>query len=133
MLLLVPRVAIGLGITVAFGAPKIAHFQTYLSHVARSGLPLPGVIAVALLLVELIGGFALAIGIFTRLAGAALLLAMLGIMLAPTGDPFPWDTTPFALGGYFFGAIGPGRVSIDYLLARHARRRGTSSDRGYEE
>jgi uncharacterized membrane protein YphA (DoxX/SURF4 family) len=117
-LLLPPRLAVGLGIALGFGVPKIVHFSPYLAEVRASGAPAPLLMALGLLVVELITGVALALGFATRLCGLALAAAMAGIWLIPSHPSIPWDITPFLLGGYLFALIGPGRYSVDALLHR---------------
>ncbi|MFO0826541.1 MAG: hypothetical protein U0572_00180 [Phycisphaerales bacterium] len=120
VLLAPPRLAVGLGIALGFGVPKLAAFEAYLAEVKRSGAPAPLLLAVALLVVELVAGAALAAGFATRAAGAALTIAMAGILCVPGRTSFPWDVTPFLLGAYLFTVTGAGRWSIDSLVA--ARR-----------
>lgn len=47
---------------------------------AAMGVPLPDISAIALIILELAGGLALILGIWSRLAGALLSIAMLGAM-----------------------------------------------------
>lgn len=117
ILLLVPRAALGAGIAVGFGLPKLRHFEAYADEVARSGAPWPTAIAVLLLAVELVGGAFLALGLATRAAGASLALAMLGVLAVPRYAALPWDAVTFLLGGYLFAIIGGGRWSVDHALA----------------
>ena len=119
LLLVPPRLAVGLGIALGFGVPKLAAFDTYLAEVRASGAPAPMLLAIALLAVEVFGGVALAVGFATRAAGMALAAAMIGILLVPGQHDFAWDVTPFLLGGYLFAVIGAGRYSVDSLLAAH--------------
>ena len=125
--MLVPRAAVGLGIALMFGLPKLGNFSAFVDEVAGSGAPAPTLLAVGLTLVELVGGLLIAVGLFTRLAGLALMLAMLGVMTVPSPGGIPWDTTPFALGGYVFAVIGAGRISLDHAIL--ARLSGAGAER----
>jgi putative oxidoreductase len=65
----------GLGLAFAHGWPKIARFiagegGAFIAGVERLGFPFPVVFAWAAGLSELIGGFAIALGLFTRLSAA---------------------------------------------------------------
>lgn len=113
LLLVPPRLAVGGVIALQFGLPKIAGFSPFSAEVARSGVPFPLVIAIGVLVVEVVGGACLALGLLTRLCGTALFVVMLGIALTPRHQSFPWDVTPFMLGGYLFAVVGPGRWSLD--------------------
>ena len=91
---------------------------------AQMGIPMASIAGPATGLVELLGGLALVFGLFTRLAGFGLAIAMLGAIgfvhaaggfFAPTGIEFPLAL----LGAASALAItGAGRYSLDALLAR---------------
>jgi len=94
----------------------------------RVGVPMPGVSAVVVTVAELAGGAAILLGLFTRLAAAALAFDMLVAILAvrlgggffvPRGLEFELTL----LGGCLTLALmGAGGVSLDQTLA--ARRSG---------
>ena len=90
----------------------------------QMGIPLPGVAAVVVTFVELLGGLAIITGFLTRWAGVLLAIDMaVAILKVRLGAGF--------LGGYeleltLFGAaltlaaVGAGGVSVDRLLDRRA-------------
>ncbi len=90
----------------------------------KLGLPLPLVAAAVVIVVELLGGLAILLGVFARLAGAlvafemvvAILVARLhGGFFAPYGYEFEFTL----LGACLTLAMnGPGRVSLEELWPR---------------
>jgi len=87
------------------------------------GIPLPAVAAVVVTAVELLGGVALILGLFTRWAGLLLTIDMLvailkvrlhGGFFAPNGFEFEMTLMGAAL---TFALLGAGAVSLDALLA----------------
>lgn len=87
------------------------------------GIPFPELAAIAITLVELVGGIALIFGIGTRIAGALLAADMIVAMLLvhwPNG--FFMDangielTLTLAATGLFFALAGPGAISLDAQL-----------------
>jgi len=90
----------------------------------KLGLPLPIVSATVVIAVELLGGLAILLGVFTRLAGAMLAFEMVIAILVAR-----WHGGFFAPYGYEFeltllGACltfafnGPGRVSLEEMWHR---------------
>lgn len=130
LLLVPPRLGVGLGIALGFGLPKLGAFGAYLAEVKQHGTPAPLLMAFALLAVEIVGGAALAIGLATRAAGAALAVAMAGILLVSGRQAFPWDVTPFLLGGYMFAVIGAGRYSVDFFITTRGSTAAPKGPRG---
>ena len=128
-LLVPPRLAVGVGIALGFGVPKLAAFDTYLAEARASGAPAPLVPATALLAVEISGGVALAVGFATRAAGMDLSAARVGGLLVPGQHGFAWDATPFLLGGYQFAVSRAGRYSVDSRIAGHV---GPAAHKGSE-
>ncbi len=131
--LLLIRVALGV-IMVAHGAQKLFTFGYggLVGGFTQMGLPAPAVGAALVIAAELGGGILMLLGLFTRFAGAAFAFAMAvaatqvhlaaGFFL-PNGYEFTLMLALTALGVVF---TGPGRISIDALIAR--RRRTPAAD-----
>ena len=91
---------------------------------AKLGLPVPMLCAVIVITVELVGGAAILLGAFTRLAGALLAFEMIvailvarlhGGFFAPYGYEF--ELTLFAA-CLTFALHGPGKISLEQLWHR---------------
>ena len=117
--LLILRIAIG-AVFLAHGIAKLSGMDGTIMFFASLGLP--AFIAWAVAIVETLGGAAVLLGIWTRVAAIGLVIVMIGaITTAKWGKPF--------LGGYEFdftllmvnlalATMGPGR----YALSRKARQ-----------
>jgi len=118
------RVVVGL-VFIMHGGMKLFSFgiggTTAFMH--QLGIPLPAVAAVVVTAVELLGGVALILGLFTRWAGLLLTIDMLvailkvrlhGGFFAPNGFEFEMTLMGAAL---TFALLGAGAVSLDALLA----------------
>jgi len=81
-LLLVARILVGV-VLIAHGWQKFATYGIggVTASFAQMGVPLPGVSAVFAAVVELVGGAALLLGAATVIAGALVVLDMLGAFL----------------------------------------------------
>ena len=121
---LVGRVLLSLMFVIS-GFGKISAFVDTARSIASEGLPLPQLLTVFAIMIELGGGVAIAIGLKTR--WAALALAMFLIIITPIFHPF-WSAPPdqalmqninfmknlSILGGMLLLiAFGPGRYSVD--------------------
>ena len=131
--LLVARVALG-GVMIAHGAQKAFQFGFAGTQQAFSGMgaPLPGLTAVLVTLLELVGGVAVILGLATRLVAALYALTMLGaavLVHLPNGfyaQNGGWELVGLlALVALALVAGGPGRLSLDRAL--FGRRRDRAS------
>ena len=127
-LALVGRILLGVFFVMS-GFTKITGFAGTVDYIASAGLPLPQVVAVLTILLELGGGLMLVFGLFT--SWAALALAALTLAAAVLFHKFwsvPeaqtmsqyihfWKNVTIAGGMLVLAAFGPGTISLD------ARRR----------
>ena len=126
--LLLIRVALGV-VMIAHGAQKLFTFgyPGVVGGFTQMGMPMPGISAALIIAAELGGGILMLAGLFTRFAGAAFAFAMavaaVKVHLAagffmPNGYEFTMMLAAAALG---IVLTGPGRFSIDALIARRRR------------
>ncbi|HXY32250.1 MAG TPA: DoxX family protein [Gemmatimonadaceae bacterium] len=93
---------------------------------AHMGVPLPGLTGPLIAVVETLGGLALILGIFTRVAGFALAIDMCGAILfvkihggffSPRGFEFELTLLASAVA---IALLGPGAYSLRAMLGRPA-------------
>ena len=88
----------------------------------QMGIPLPGLAAVVVTFVELLGGLAILTGLFTRWAGVLLAIDMaVALLKVRLGAGFigGYELELTLLGAALtFAAVGAGGVSVDRLLDR---------------
>lgn len=121
------RIAVGL-VFLMHGGQKLFVFGVggTADIMSKLGIPLPSIAAVVVIAAELLGGLAILLGVFTRLAGALLAFEMLiailvarlhGGFFAPYGYEFELTLLMACL---TFAAVGPGGSSLE------AMRRGSA-------
>jgi len=93
----------------------------------KLGLPLPTLCAVIVIAVELLGGSAILLGVFARLAGALLAFEMVVAILVARWHggffaPYGYEFELTLLGACLTFALGgPGQVSLEELWHRSSR------------
>jgi putative oxidoreductase len=118
------RIVVGL-VFLMHGAQKLFVFGLggTADIMGKLGLPLPALCAIIVIAVELLGGFAILLGVFTRVAGALLAFEMLvAILVARLSGgffaPYGYEFELTLLGASLtFALNGPGRISLDEKLA----------------
>jgi putative oxidoreductase len=120
------------------GWGKMTHLDKVTQFFASLGLPMPGPTAFMVAFIELVGGFLLTFGIFSRLTSVVLFVNMTMAYLSVPDDRTnfshifsnPSDfygATPYT---YWFAALlivvfGPGFFSADSVLGYFAKRKPT--------
>jgi len=131
---LLTRVTIGLAF-VQTGMGKWAHIDRTAEFFAGLGIPMPAANAVVVASLELVGGAALVAGVLTRFFALSLSTTMVVALLTADREAFvaawsrasetsPTDVTSFVflLFLLWLAFFGPGRLSLDHLLAGAYRR-----------
>ncbi len=119
------RIVVGL-VFLMHGAQKLFIFGVggTADIMDKLGLPLPLVCAAIVITVELLGGFAILLGVFARLAGALLAFEMVvAIMVARWHGgffaPYGYEFELTLLGACLtFALIGPGLMSFEEIWHR---------------
>ena len=128
--LLVTRVILGV-VLVAHGWQKFTEWGIAgtTASFQQMGIPAPPVSALIASIVELGGGVLLILGLFTTVAGILVALNMLGAVLfvhAPHGVFVAgngWELVAvIGLASLVFALVGPGRISLDALIAGRRTR-----------
>jgi putative oxidoreductase len=96
------------------------------------GIPLPGLMAWVVTIVELVGGILLVVGFLTQIAGILIALDMLGVILFAyllKGAPFiengaiTWEKEAvFGAAALCIALAGPGAWSVDDVVAENRTR-----------
>ena len=111
------------------GWGKLTHLSRVTEYFASLGLPAPGTTALAVSVIELVGGILLAVGIGTRLVSLVLFVNMTVAFWTAEKDAFlgvlsnPDKFQAADAYNYWFAALlilvfGPGLFSVDALLGR---------------
>lgn len=114
--LLVLRVWFGSVLALGHGLGKVKNLGGFIDSVAGMGFPLPIVTGPFAALSEFVGGLCLALGLMTRLAGAAIVGTMLGAaFVVHAADPFMKKefALAYACAALVLVIAGPGRYSLD--------------------
>lgn len=119
------RIVVGL-VFMMHGAQKLFVFGLggTADIMGKLGLPLPVVCAGIVIVVELLGGLAILLGVFTRLAGALLAFEMLiAILVARLSGgffaPYGYEFELTLLGACLtFALNGPGQMSLEETWQR---------------
>jgi putative oxidoreductase len=111
------------------GYGKLTHLEKVTQYFATLNLPMPGQTALAVALIELVGGILLAVGIGTRLVALVLFVNMTVAFWTAEKDAFlgvfssPDKFQAADAYNYWFAALlililGPGWISLDKALGR---------------
>ena len=117
------RVTFGLMLSLAHGLPKArGDMGRFAEGVANLGFPFPLFFAWCATLTELVGGLAIAVGLFTRPAAAFAAFTMLVATYRHRPDPFSAMEKPLLFLAVFVAVIliGAGPWSLDAKLRRKA-------------
>jgi putative oxidoreductase len=128
--LAVLRVVVGL-VFLGHGFQKLflIGFGGVAGMLGGQGVPAPGLFAVIVTLVEFLGGLALIVGLFTRIAAILLAVDMLVAILTvhlPHGFFITHGEFPLVLlaANVALALAGPGEAALDRLLAARTRNPG---------
>ena len=119
--LLLLRLFAGIALALGHGLGKFPPSPRFISGVGELGFPIPLLFAWAAAVAELLGGFLLALGLLTRPSSLLILFTMATAAILRHGaDPFSGKEKALLYGfvALLFLIAGPGRYSIDRLLAR---------------
>ena len=127
---LVTRIVVGWAFYLT-GSGKWAHFDNTVTFFTELGIPYPVANAAFVATLELVGGIALMVGLFTRLFATGLASTMVVALLTADRQRFleslstaseisPTDISAFVFLLFFswLALYGPGPVSLDKLLAK---------------
>ncbi len=127
---LVTRIVVGWAFYLT-GSGKWAHFDNTVTFFTELGIPYPEANAAFVATLELVGGIALVLGLFTRIFAAGLASTMVVALLTADKQRFleSWSTaseiSPTDISAFVFllffawlALYGPGPLSLDRLLAK---------------
>ncbi len=120
------RLVFGLSMAILHGWSKLPVTADFISVIAKIGIPFSEALAWTAVIVEFVGGILICIGLFTRTAALGVLGTMLVAVFVRYANQ-PIDVRELALlHAAACSALlltGPGRISVDYALARRSRLR----------
>jgi putative oxidoreductase len=127
--LLVLRLVIGT-IFIAHGWQKVFvyHITGVTVSFTQMGIPMAGLVAPFVSVLELIGGIALLLGAFTRIAASLIAIDMLCaiVLVHSKGGLFVPKGVEFVLGNFAtlvaLALVGAGAYSVDAMMARRGER-----------
>ncbi len=133
---LVGRVTLGV-LFMSTGWGKVHSLGKVTAFFTELGIPAPGLNAHVVSFVELIGGTLLLVGLASRLAALPLMASMAVAILTAQRDQVHGLPDLFGLVEWTYLVLllwvaiaGPGKISIDHLLARRTPRRAASAMAG---
>ncbi|MFZ3201112.1 MAG: DoxX family protein [Candidatus Acidiferrales bacterium] len=115
------------------GWGKLHNLARVTEYFTSLGLPAPGQTALFVSIIELVGGALLVIGLFSRLTALVLTVNMVvafvagdrDALLSIFSDPDKFSNAApymFLFASLVILIFGPGKISLDALLGRYARR-----------
>jgi putative oxidoreductase len=135
---LVTRLVIGVGFLYT-GTGKLGNLPKVTAFFTDLHIPFPGVSAVFIGCLELVGGICMVLGLGTRIFAALLSCSMIVALLTADGGDwimkFPADVTDVTSFTYLVFLIwlvlyGPGPLSLDWLLSKWLRLGGQPTEGG---
>jgi len=118
------RIFFGLTMALAHGLGKFPPPAMMVEGLSGMGLPLPGAMAWAATLSELLGGILIALGLFTRPAALFLAVTMaVAAFVAHGADPFAKKEMAllYMFASIIFLSVGGGRFSVDHLISSRGK------------
>lgn len=127
------RLVVGI-VFLAHGAQKLFVFghAAVTGSFTQMGIPLPGLSGAIVMIVEFVGGIALVLGLFTRIAAILLAVDMLGAIafvhlrggfFLPNGAEFALTLLAALVA---LALTGPGAMALDITLLRYRSREATA-------
>ena len=127
------RITVGLTFY-STGRAHLEHFEDTVKNFTEWGVPMPELNARVASLTEMFGGIAVLVGLGTRLVCLPLTFTMLVAIVTAKRDDVDGLLTFLSLNEWAYAAIflalvmiGPGKVSLDALIARWLERRAAAS------
>jgi putative oxidoreductase len=115
------RIGAGVFLVLLHGMQKVPPQEGFVGWIGSMGFPAPLLFAWLAAIAEFVGGILLALGLLTRPAALYVVVHFTVVVLvAHAGDPLADRELAllFGLTALAFAAVGPGRFSLDALIAR---------------